>query len=162
MVLIDVYGPGTLVLGFFCHFTSSSSCFYHISVSGQYCPIDWRVLEKKAKRYERRSASPIKALYELLLVLRCSLPLKAKRGAFAAPIGEERQIRSANEKFSRIFFIRCASPISGERIVEPIVLALQKGNERIGEARTTNRNASPVVIEIANKFCYTDRKQKYV
>jgi hypothetical protein len=27
-----------------------------------------------------------------------------KRGAFSAPIGEARRIRSANEKFSQIFF----------------------------------------------------------
>ncbi len=44
----------------------------------------------------------------------------------------------------------------------PIELALHKGNERIGEARTTNRSASPIGIEIANKFFCTDWKQKYV
>ncbi len=80
----------------------------------------------------------------------------------AAPIGEAGQIRSANMKFSRIFFFRCASPISRTRIVEPIVLTLHKGNERIGEAQTTIRSASPIVIEIAYYFCCTDRKRKYV
>jgi hypothetical protein len=44
----------------------------------------------------------------------------------------------------------------------PIVLALHKGNERIGEARRTIRSASPIVIEIAKKFCCTDQKRKYV
>jgi hypothetical protein len=88
--------------------------------------------------------------------------LKGEAGAFAAPIGKAWQIRSTNEKFSWIFFIRCALPISGERIAGPIVLALHKGNERIGEAQTTNRSASPIVIEIANKFCCTDQKRKYV
>ncbi len=29
---------GTVALGVLCHFTSPSSCFYHISISGQYCP----------------------------------------------------------------------------------------------------------------------------
>jgi hypothetical protein len=38
------------------------------------------------------------------LALHRSLRLKAKQGAFAAPIGEARQIRSANKKFSRFFF----------------------------------------------------------
>jgi hypothetical protein len=39
----------------------------------------------------------------MLLALRRSLRLKAKRCAFAAPKGEARRIRSANKKFSRIF-----------------------------------------------------------
>jgi hypothetical protein len=38
------------------------------------------------------------------LALRRHLRLKAKRGAFAAPIGEAQRIRSANKKFSQIFF----------------------------------------------------------
>jgi hypothetical protein len=46
MVLIDMYGPGTVALGVFMSFISSPSCFNHISVSGQYCPIDRQVLEK--------------------------------------------------------------------------------------------------------------------
>ncbi len=41
-----VYGPWAVALGVYMSFTSFSSCFYHISVSGQYCPIDRRVLEK--------------------------------------------------------------------------------------------------------------------
>jgi hypothetical protein len=73
----------------------------------------------------------------------------AKRGAFAVPIGKAWQIRSANKKISRIFFIRCALPIVGERIAGPIVLALHKRNERIGKAQTTIRSALPIVIEIA-------------
>ncbi len=67
----------------------------------------------------------------------------------AAPIGEAGRIISANTKFSRIFYVRCASPISGVRIAAPIVLAQYKDNERIGEARKTIHSASPIVIEIA-------------
>ncbi len=64
------------------------------------------------------------------------------------PIGEAGQIHRTNKKFSRIFFyIHCASPI-GVRIVEPIVIAQHKGNERIGEAQT-NLRTWPIVIEIA-------------
>jgi hypothetical protein len=60
------------------------------------------------------------------------------------------QIRSANMKFSWIFFyVRCASPIGGVRIVAPIVLAQHKENQRIGEAQLAIRSASPIVIEIA-------------
>jgi hypothetical protein len=44
----------------------------------------------------------------------------------AAPICEAGRIRSANMKFSRIFYVRCASPISGVRISAPIVLAQYK------------------------------------
>jgi hypothetical protein len=47
------------------------------------------------------------------------------------------------------FYIRCASPIGGARISGPIVFALHKEKERIGEARTTIRSALPIVIEIA-------------
>jgi hypothetical protein len=67
----------------------------------------------------------------------------------AAPIGEAGRICSANKKFSRIFFyVCCASPIGRERIAGPIILALHKENERIGEAQTTIRSALPIVIEI--------------
>ncbi len=78
-----------------------------------------------------------------------TLRLKAKWGAFAAPIGEVRRICSANKKFSQIFFIRCALPISGERIAAPVVLAQHKEHERIDEAQKTICSASPIVIEIA-------------
>ncbi len=78
--------------------------------------------------------------------------LSAKRGAFAVPI----------LRFLRIFHIRRASPISGVRIVSPIILALHKRNERIGKARTPVRRASPIVIELAYKFGCTDRKRKYI
>ncbi len=44
----------------------------------------------------------------------------------------------------------------------PIVLAQYKNNERIGEARTLVRRASPIVIQLAYKFRCTDRKQKYI
>ncbi len=57
--------------------------------------------------------------------------------------------RSANKNFSRIFYVRCASPIGRARIAGPIVLALHKEHERISEARTYIRSASPIVIEIA-------------
>jgi hypothetical protein len=36
-----------------------------------------------------------------------------------------------------------------------------KSNERIGEARTPVRRALPIVLELAYKFCCTDRKRKY-
>ncbi len=66
-------------------------------------------------------------------------PVSAKRGEFVAPI----------IRFSRIFRIRRASPISGVRIAASIVLAQHKENKRIGEARTPVRRASPIVIELA-------------
>ncbi len=70
-------------------------------------------------------------------------------GTLAAPTGEAWRIRSANSKFSGIFYVRCASPNSGVRIAAPIVLAQHKENERIGEAWITIRSASPIVIELA-------------
>jgi hypothetical protein len=74
--------------------------------------------------------------------------LQAKRGTFAAPIGEAGRIRSTNKKFLQIFFfIHCASPIGGVRIVGPIVLAQHKRNKRIGKAWKTVRSALPIVIE---------------
>jgi hypothetical protein len=72
------------------------------------------------------------------MLLRCILRLKAKRSEFAAPI------RSFHG-----FFFRCPSLTGGVRIAAPIVLAQYKGNERIGEARTSIRRASPIVTEIA-------------
>jgi hypothetical protein len=65
------------------------------------------------------------------------------------PIGKAGQIRSANKKFLRIFYVRCASPIGEAQIAEPIVLALHKENKRIGKAQTTIRSTLPIVIEIA-------------
>jgi hypothetical protein len=47
------------------------------------------------------------------------------------------------------FFIPCASPTAPVRIAGPIALAQHKGNERIGEARTSLCRASPIVIELA-------------
>ncbi len=70
---------------------------------------------------------------------KCSPRLKAKRGEFVAPI----------KSFRGFFYVRRASPVSGVRIVAPIVLALHKENERIGEAWTSIRRASPIVREIA-------------
>jgi hypothetical protein len=67
---------------------------------------------------------------------------RQKRGKFAAPIGS----------FHGFIFIRCASPIGGERIAGPIVLVLHKGNERIGEERTTIPSALPIVIELPSNF----------
>jgi hypothetical protein len=61
------------------------------------------------------------------------------------PKGEVVRIRSANMKFSRIFYVRCASPICGVRIVAPIVLAQHKENERIGEALQIANRASPIL-----------------
>ncbi len=79
-----------------------------------------------------------------------SIPaLKGEAGTFAAPIGEARRICSANNKIFVIFQNRRASPISGVRIVAPIVLAQHKERERIGKAQTPVRRASPIVIELA-------------
>jgi hypothetical protein len=64
-------------------------------------------------------------------------------------IGEAGRFRSASNKVSRIFHICRASPISGVRIAAPIVLAQHKKHERIGEARTSMRRASPIVIKLA-------------
>jgi hypothetical protein len=61
-----------------------------------------------------------------------------KRGEFVAPL----------KRFSWIFNIRHASPITGVRIAAPIVLPQHKENEKIGEARTLVRRASPIVIEL--------------
>jgi hypothetical protein len=52
-------------------------------------------------------------------------------------------------KFHGFFYVRCALPIGVVRIVEPIVLAQHKENERIGEARLTICSTSPIFIEIA-------------
>ncbi len=67
----------------------------------------------------------------------------------ATPIGEAGRIHSANKKFSRIFYVRCASPIGRVRIVAPIVLAQHKENERIGKALLSIRSATPIAIEIS-------------
>ncbi len=69
----------------------------------------------------------------------CSPHLQAKQGEFIAPI----------RSFRGFFYVRFASPIGGAGIAGLIVLALHKESERIGEARTTIRSASPIVIEIA-------------
>ena len=66
-----------------------------------------------------------------------------------APIGKAGEFVAPIRSFGGFFYVRCASPISGVRIAAPIVLALHKDNERIGEARRTIRSASPIVIEIA-------------
>ncbi len=76
-------------------------------------------------------------------------------------IGEAGPIRSANYDISRTFFIRRASPISGVKIAAPIVLALHKGQNRIGEARTPICSASPIVTELTYKLSCTGRKRKY-
>jgi hypothetical protein len=92
------------------------------------------------------------ALYRIVIGATLFPALKGKAGSIRCAIGEAQQIRSANYKFSRIFFIRCASPIGGERIAGPIEWALCKRNERIGKARTTVCSASPVVIESPINF----------
>jgi hypothetical protein len=47
------------------------------------------------------------------------------------------------------FFIRCTSPTGAVRIAGKIVLVQHKGNERIGEARTSIRRALPIVIKLS-------------
>jgi hypothetical protein len=76
---------------------------------------------------------------------RCVAPCAYRRSGacfppFAAPIS-----------FFRGFLFICrTSPISGERIAVQLVLAQRKGHERIGEARTSMRRASPIVKEICS------------
>ncbi len=88
---------------------------------------------------------PQRKLLALCCVLCCrwsraySPRLSAIWGAFAAPI----------PKISLCFLIRRTSPLSGISIAGPLVLTQHKGNKRIGEAQTTIRSASPIVIEIA-------------
>ncbi len=71
----------------------------------------------------------------------CARPtLIGEAGAFAAP----------KLKIRGFFLLICrASPLSGVRIAAPIVLAQYKEYERIGEARTPVRRASPIVKERA-------------
>jgi hypothetical protein len=67
----------------------------------------------------------------------------AKQSEFVASI----------RSFCRFFlYIRCTSPIGGVRITEPIVLAQHKGNERIVEAQTPIRCASPIVEKLPINF----------
>ncbi len=61
-------------------------------------------------------------------------------------MGEVRRIRSATRLFSQIFIYSLL--IRGARIVAPIVLAQHKEHERIGEAGTSMRRVSPIVIEL--------------
>ncbi len=166
MILIEAQGPRTVALGillsFYLDFILVLPYFRFRSV--RYCPNYRQVLEKQVKRRERLSAAPVLLALHRKRQQRCDAPCayrrsgahflchQAKRGAFAAPI----------LRFQRIFHIRGASPISRVRIVVLIVLAQHKRNERIGEARTPVSRASPIVIELAYKFCCTDQKQKYV
>jgi hypothetical protein len=68
---------------------------------------------------------------------------------FPAPIGKARKFAAQIISFRKFFFIRCTLPIGEELIAGPIVLALHKGNERIGKAQTTIRNTLPIVKETA-------------
>ncbi len=58
----------------------------------------------------------------------------------------------ANTEVSKIFVIHCASHVGGARIAVPILLAQDKGNQRIGEAWIPICSASPIVIEIVYLF----------
>jgi hypothetical protein len=62
------------------------------------------------------------------------------------PKGEAGRIRSANKKFSRIFlYIFPALRLLAEYESQS---PPKNENERIGEARTPIRSASPIVLEI--------------
>ncbi len=119
---------------FWC-FSWSRSCLYFFYVSGQYCPNYRLVLEEQVKRFERHGY--FAATADIFGI--------AQHLAF---IGEAGNTAGNNEKFSLVFFIRCASPIGGVQIAGPIVLAQHKGNRRIGEAQTPIRCALPIVTEI--------------
>ncbi len=162
MALIDVNGPGTVPLGIFMLF------FFAVILFLPYFHF-WSVLPKlqaSSGKIGEALRAMQRQLYwcyiEMLLALRCTLRLKAKQGAFAAPIGEAQRIGSPNKKFSQIFFIRCASPTGGVQIALPIVWAQHKGNKRIGKSRTSICCASPIVIEIACLFRCTDQKRNFV
>jgi hypothetical protein len=85
-------------------------------------------------------------------------------GATSLPAlkGEAGRLRCANRRSAANspcqqevfadFFIRCALPISGERIAAPIVLAQHKEHKRIGKVRTSMRRASPIVIKLPYNF----------
>ena len=145
MVLIEAQGPRTVALGillsFYLDFILVFPYFRFRSVLPN--------LQASSGKLSEALRATQRQLYwryiESLLALRRFLRLKAKRGAFAAPIGE---FAAPIITFSWIFHICHASPISGVRIVAPIVLAQHKDNERIGKARTTIRSTSPIVIEI--------------
>jgi hypothetical protein len=51
-------------------------------------------------------------------------------------------------------------PLSGVKISAPVVLAQQKGHERIGKAQKRIHRTSPIGPELAYKFRSTDRKFK--
>ncbi len=92
--------------------------------------------------YIAATADIIGAAWQLSLIGEAgerSPHLQAKWGKFVAPI----------RSFRGFFYVRCASPISGVRIAEQIVLVQHKENERTGKARKTICSALPIVIEIA-------------
>ncbi len=93
MVLIQGYRPQIMALDiiFLFQFAFIWFLLYCISASGQYCPIYEQIGE--VLRAAQRQ------LIEMLLVLRCSLRLKAKRGTFATPIEFAAPILSFREFF---------------------------------------------------------------
>ncbi len=160
MMLIEVQGSRTVALGillsFYLDFILVLPYFRFRSVMSR--------LQASSGTTGVSDLAPVLLALHIKQYWRCDAPcayrqsgahsprLQAKRGAFAASI----------LRFSRIFHICCASPISGVRIVALIVLEQHKRNERIGKVRTPVCCASPIVIELAYKFCCTDRKRKYV
>jgi hypothetical protein len=80
MVLIDLYVSGTVALGVFMSFYFAIILFLPYFCFRSVLPIYRRVLEKWVKLYERRSASPIKALYRIVVGATLLPALKGEAG----------------------------------------------------------------------------------
>ncbi len=153
MVLFDRYRPRIMALDIILSIQVVSIlfmpyfCFRSVrpelqAISGRIGEAVRATQRQQYRRYIAETANIIGAAWQTALigeVGKRSPHLQAKRGEFVAPI----------QRFRRFFYVRCASPIGGLRIVVPIVLAQHKEKERIGEARLTVRSASPIDIEIA-------------
>jgi hypothetical protein len=102
------------------------------------------------------------ALYIIIIGAILFPALKGEAGRLHSPNKRSAANSQRQLEVFADFFFRCALPIGRDRIMGSIVLALHNDNERKGEAQTTIRSASPIVIEIVYSFCCTDRKWKYV
>ncbi len=153
MVLFDGYRPRIVALDIILSIQVVSIWFMPYfrfqSVRPELQAISGRIGEavratkrQQYRRYIAETANITGAVWQTALIGRAgkrSPHLQAKCGEFVAPI----------RSFRGFFYVRCASPIGGVRIVAPIVLAQHKENKRIGEARLTLCSASPIDIEIA-------------
>ncbi len=100
---------------------------------------------------------------ETLLELRYTLHLKAKRSDFSGPIGKAREFAAPIISFCGFFLfdaLRLLAEYESQR--QQYWRSIKETKEYLGEARTPFRCASPIVIEIAYYFRFTDRKRNYV